>query len=90
VYAWVVGPAYETPAEIRWLRTAGADLVGMSTVPEAIVARQMGMEVLAVSCVANRAAGLEGRPLAHHDVLSVAHQAAPRLVALLQGVIERL
>jgi purine-nucleoside phosphorylase len=90
VYAWVIGPAYETPAEIRWLRTAGADLVGMSTVPEAIVARQMGMEVLAVSCVANRAAGLEGRPLAHNDVLSVTNQAAPRLVALLEAVIERL
>jgi purine-nucleoside phosphorylase len=90
IYAWVVGPSYETPAEIAALRTIGADLVGMSTVPEAIVARHMGIEVLGISCVANAAAGLAPRPLEHREVLAAAGQAAPQCAALVSAVIARL
>lgn len=90
VYAWVMGPSYETPAEIRWLRGAGADLVGMSTVPEVLVARHMNIEVLAISCVTNLAAGLQSRLLDHREVLAVTEQAGHRLAALVAAVIERL
>jgi purine-nucleoside phosphorylase len=90
VYAYVSGPSYETPAEIRFLRTAGADLVGMSTVPEAIVARHMGLQVLAISCVSNAAAGLHASPLDHRDVLAVTEGAAGRCAALIAAVIARL
>ena len=71
VYAAVPGPSYETPAEIRYLRTIGADLVGMSTVPETIAANHMGMKVLGISCVTNLAAGVTDRKLDHKEVLEV-------------------
>ncbi|HEV2386893.1 MAG TPA: purine-nucleoside phosphorylase [Candidatus Acidoferrales bacterium] len=90
VYAAMHGPSYETPAEIRALRSLGADLVGMSTVPEVIAARQAGLRVLAVSCVTNLAAGILGRPIDHAEVLRVGEQVKDQLVALLRAVIPRL
>jgi purine-nucleoside phosphorylase len=90
VYAAVHGPSYETPAEIRFLRTIGADAVGMSTVPEAIVARHMGMQVLGISCIANAAAGVLPQPLNHDEVMAVARQVRDAFAALLEGIIGRL
>ncbi len=90
VYAYMPGPQFETPAEIRALQTLGADLVGMSTVYEAIAARAEGAEVLAMSLVTNLAAGISGEALEHADVLAVGTAAAPRMGALLADVIRRL
>ena len=90
VYVAVHGPSYETPAEIRFLRTIGADAVGMSTVPEAIVARHMGMEVLGISCITNPAAGVLPQPLMHDEVMEVARRVRGEFSALLEGIIERL
>ena len=90
VYAAVHGPSYETPAEIRYLRTIGADAVGMSTVPEAIVARHMGLEVLGISCITNMAAGVLPQPLHHEEVLETARRVRGSFIALLEGIIERL
>jgi purine-nucleoside phosphorylase len=90
VYAALAGPAYETPAEIRYLRAIGADLVGMSTVPEAIAAAQMGIEVLGISCVSNMAAGLLRQKLSHEEVLEAGRKIRGVLVALLQEVIAEL
>ncbi len=90
VYGCVSGPSYETPAEIRMLRTLGADVVGMSTVPEAIVARHAGMEVLGIALVSNAAAGVLGTPITHQEVLEAGRQAAPMLAALIEGVVARL
>ena len=90
VYAGLPGPHYETPAEIRMLRTLGADLVGMSTVHETITARAAGMQVLAVSLVTNLAAGMTGRPLRHDEVLEAGRRSAARMGSLLAGVIARL
>jgi purine-nucleoside phosphorylase len=90
VYAAVHGPSYETPAEIRYLRTIGADAVGMSTVPEAIVARHMGLEVLGISCITNPAAGVLPRPLVHDEVMEVARRVRGEFASLLGGIIERL
>jgi len=90
VYAGVPGPHYETPAEIRMLRTLGADLVGMSTVHETIAARAAGAEVLAVSLVNNLAAGMTGEPLRHDEVLAASRDSAADLGDLLAGVIRAL
>lgn len=90
VYIAVHGPSYETPAEIRAFRTLGADAVGMSTVPEAIVARHMGMEVLGISCISNAAAGVLPQPLVHDEVMAVARHVRGQFSALLEGIIERI
>ncbi|CAN5635090.1 purine-nucleoside phosphorylase [soil metagenome] len=90
VYACVPGPSYETPAEVRMLRTLGADVVGMSTVPEAIVARHAGLEVLAITAVANWAAGIADRPLSHADVLQAGQAVAGRLADLIEAIVGRL
>jgi purine-nucleoside phosphorylase len=90
VYVALHGPSYETPAEIRYLRTIGADAVGMSTVPEAIVARHMGMEVLGISCITNAAAGVLPQPLVHDEVMDVARRVRASFAALLEAVVERL
>ena len=90
VYVAVHGPSYETPAEIRFLRTIGADAVGMSTVPEALVARQMRMEVLGISCITNPAAGVLPKPLHHDEVMEVARRVTGEFTSLLEGIVERL
>ncbi len=90
VYAGLPGPHYETPAEIRMLRTLGADLVGMSTVHETIAARAAGVQVMAVSLVTNLAAGMTGQPLSHDEVLEAGRQSATRMGSLLAGVIARV
>jgi purine-nucleoside phosphorylase len=90
VYVGLLGPSYETPAEIRYLRMIGADLVGMSTVPEAIAARHMGIEVLAISCVTNMAAGILDQPLDHEEVLEVGRRVMGQFVALLRAVLPRI
>jgi purine-nucleoside phosphorylase len=90
VYAAVPGPSYETPAEIRYLRTIGADLVGMSTVPEAIAANHMRMEVLGISCVTNFAAGVTDQKLDHKEVLAVGEQVRGTMVELLRRVLPKL
>ena len=90
VYVALHGPSYETPAEIRYLRTIGADAVGMSTVPETIVARHMGMEVLGISCITNPAAGVLPKPLVHDEVMEVARRVRGEFSKLLEAVIERV
>lgn len=90
VYAALHGPSYETPAEIRYLRSIGADAVGMSTVPEAIVARHMGLEVLALSCITNPAAGVAPHPLVHDEVMAVARRVRAEFCSLLEEIVERL
>lgn len=90
VYAGLLGPAYETPAEVRMLERIGADAAGMSTVPEVIVARALEMRVLGLSCITNLACGLSPTPLSHEDVLVVATQAAVRLERIVSGVVARL
>lgn len=90
VYAAVAGPSFETPAEIRALRALGADLVGMSTVPEVIVARQMGIEVLGISCVTNLAAGILDQPITHEEVLETGKRVRGEFTALLRGIVPRI
>jgi purine-nucleoside phosphorylase len=90
IYVAVHGPSYETPAEIRYLRTIGADAVGMSTVPETIVGRHMGMEIAGISCITNPAAGVLPQPLVHDEVMAVARRVRGGFTALLEAMIERL
>ncbi|MEH7331712.1 purine-nucleoside phosphorylase [Neobacillus drentensis] len=88
VYAWWSGPAYETPAEIRMIRTLGADAVGMSTVPEAIVATHGNMKVLGISCLTNMACGILDQPLSHDEVIEVAGKVRTTFVQLVKGILE--
>ncbi len=90
IYAGLLGPSYETPAEIRYLRTIGADLVGMSTVPEVVVARHLGMKVLAISCVTNMAAGILDKPLNHVEVLETAERVRGDFTDLVRAVIKEI
>jgi purine-nucleoside phosphorylase len=90
VYVGLAGPSYETPAEIRFLRTIGVDAVGMSTVPEAIVARHMGVEVVGLSCITNMAAGILPQPLVHEEVMATAARVRELFEALLEGLLGRI
>jgi purine-nucleoside phosphorylase len=90
VYLAVLGPSFETPAEIRAFRTLGADLVGMSTVHEVIVARHMGLEVLGISLVTNMAAGILDQPLDHHEVMETGRQAEKQFTTLLTAIIPKI
>jgi purine-nucleoside phosphorylase len=90
VYAALLGPSYETPAEIRYLRTIGADLVGMSTVFEVIAARHMALKVLAISCVTNMAAGILDQPLSHQEVMETGERVKASFESLLRAVLPRM
>ncbi|HEX5215555.1 MAG TPA: purine-nucleoside phosphorylase [Vicinamibacterales bacterium] len=90
VYIAVTGPSYETPAEIRAFRVLGADAVGMSTVPEAIVARHMGIDVLGISCISNMAAGILPQSLTEEEVIETTSRVRAEFIALLEGIIGRL
>jgi purine-nucleoside phosphorylase len=90
VYVAVLGPSYETPAEIRYLRAIGADMVGMSTVPEVIAANHMGMRCLGISCVTNMAAGTSPAKIKHEEVLETGAAVRGTLVKLLKALLPRL
>ncbi len=90
IYAALSGPSYETPAEIRMLRTLGADAVGMSTVPEAIIARQMGINVLGISCITNMAAGVNDEPINHQEVIETGERVHETFKELLRRIIPRI
>lgn len=90
VYLGLLGPSYETPAEIRMMRTLGADAVGMSTVPEVIAARHAGLEVLGISCISNMAAGILDQPLSHQEVMETAERVREKFVQLVRGVLALL
>ena len=90
VYAAMSGPSYETPAEIKFLAVVGADAVGMSTVPEVIVARHMGIEVLGISCITNMAAGILAQPLAHSEVVETAERVKGDFIKLMKDIIKKI
>jgi purine-nucleoside phosphorylase len=90
VYAGLLGPSYETPAEIRMLRTLGADAVGMSTVAEVIVARHAGIEVLGFSCISNMAAGILDQSLSHQEVMETTERVKPKFLKLILGIVAKL
>jgi purine-nucleoside phosphorylase len=90
IYAALSGPNYETPAEIHMLRSLGADVVGMSTVPEAIVARHMDMQVLGISCITNLAAGISDKPIDHSEVMAIGERVRGSFTELLRRVVPRI
>jgi len=90
IYAGLLGPAYETPAEVRMLRTLGADAVGMSTVLEVLAARHLGLAVLGISCISNLAAGISDGPLSHDEVKDTAARVQPRFESLITGILESM
>jgi len=90
VYAAESGPSYETPAEIKFLRTIGADAVGMSTVPEVIAANHMGLGIVGVSCITNMAAGVLNQPLDHKEVVEIAEKVRPDFIKLMRGIIKNI
>ncbi|MFA4134751.1 MULTISPECIES: purine-nucleoside phosphorylase [unclassified Brevibacillus] len=90
VYAGLLGPSYETPAEIRMLRLLGGDAVGMSTVPEVIVARHMGVKVLGISCISNMAAGILEQPLSHDEVMETTEKVKSQFLALVNGIVAKM
>jgi purine-nucleoside phosphorylase len=90
VYAWTTGPSYETPAEIRYFREAGADAVGMSTVPEALQGASLGMPVLGISAITNPAAGMSAEPLDHADVLEVGRRVRAHFAAWVRGIVSAM
>ena len=90
VYAWLTGPNFETPAEIRYLRTIGADAVGMSTVPEVLVARHSGIRVLGISCITNLAAGMTDNTLSHEEVKETADRVQNEFIRLVTGIVSRI
>jgi purine-nucleoside phosphorylase len=90
VYAGLLGPSYETPAEVRMLRWMGADAVGMSTIPEVLTARAIGMRVAGVSCITNHAAGMTGQPLSHDEVLEIADRVGESFEQLVRGFVGRV
>ncbi len=90
VYVWNSGPSYETPAEIRMLEKVGGDAVGMSTVPEVIVARHAEMNVIGISCITNMAAGILNQPLSHEEVIETTEKAKEDFLNLVKGIVERL
>jgi purine-nucleoside phosphorylase len=90
IYFGLLGPTYETPAEIRMMRILGGDAVGMSTVPEVVVARHAGIEVLGFSCISNMAAGILDQPLSHAEVMETTERVKPKFLKLVLGIIEKL
>src|SRR5690606_24660393 len=90
VYIGLLGPSYETPAEIRMMRGLGADAVGMSTVTEVIAARHAGLEVLGISCISNMASGILDQPLSHEEVIETTERVKEKFIQLVLGVLPNL